>query len=270
MIKYSGDAKIYSKITKYICDGPIPQSWYQPFYFKPSSNLLVQNKEGSCGLFASIQAYIHLYTMCGTDLSNEILLLNAVLEIMNNIRPCFVICTKVDDKNKAIEWYATQDRNEAATYINDQKWLSEDNATILFMYSIAILVGPILLENYAMHEPFILDDGNTNVTFVMLILSGEILDSFMDGYNTESGMLIKGTNKRQNIGLLSQNQKIQAVGNNFKNPINKIWVAFNDVHFTTIVKTPSGTFLHFDQLSHLSYFTPISQGNPFYQQLIGL
>ena len=49
---------VYSKIMGYIVDGPVPQAWKQPFYFKEGSSSLVQRLSGPCGLFAVLQAHI--------------------------------------------------------------------------------------------------------------------------------------------------------------------------------------------------------------------
>ncbi|KAH0787324.1 HLH domain-containing protein [Histomonas meleagridis] len=268
MRRFVAEGKIFDRISKSVCEGPIPEDWVQPFFFKASSNLLYQNRSGPCGLFAAVQSYIHIYTKNRTDIENSVLLLNAILEIMDNIRHAYVICTNVDHANHRVEWYATNDRSMAAEYINTNKWLSESNATILFIYSIAILVGPVWLNHFSMGEPFITNDGNTNLTFVLLLISGEILDSYNDGFETDSGMVIKGATKPQRVGFVSNNQEMQAVGNFFKNPTEGIWIAFNGVHFTTIVKMSSGVFLQVDSLSHYSYFNPVVSTNVYYSQLV--
>lgn len=268
MKSFSVSDPVYSKVMKFVCNGSIPDKWVQPFVFKPKSTCLWQYKDGPCGLFAAIQAYINLLIKKNSKIPSQKLLVDAILMIQQQIRPCFVFCTNFDPQAKRIEWVSTQSQSEAEKFLITSDFLSRENATILFTISIAILVGPIWLNSYAIPDTFITEDGQTNMTFVLLMISGEILDSYHDGNSVMGGIVIKGALVPQRIGLLSINdtEGFQKRGMRFGSPTERIWIAYYGGHFTTIMATATA-ILEFDPLSRRVMFTTVTEKHIFYKAL---
>ena len=73
---------VFSKIMGYIVDGPVPQSWKQPFFFKEGSSSLIQRLSGPCGLFACLQAHIIKKQSEFPNFTPHQLLWESMIEIM--------------------------------------------------------------------------------------------------------------------------------------------------------------------------------------------
>ena len=265
---FAVDGKVYGTIMKFVCNGPIPKSWCQPFVFKSGSVCLLQYAGGPCGLLAAVQAHINLILRSKSGLSNKELLCEAVLNIMELIRPCFVFCSDFDPAAKRIEWTATQNRDDALQYLKTSGMLSKDNAAILLTISLTILVGPIWLKSYGICDSFITEDGQTNMTLVLLMITGDVLDSYHDGNTVMGGIVFKGALTPRQIGILSVDnfQGCQKSGMLFKKPTARIWVAYYGGHFNTIVATDQAIY-EFDALAHQTLFTVVTEKHIFWNDL---
>ena len=256
---------LYSRILETVVEGcKAPAKWCQPIYFKSQSLCLKQEKGGPCGLFAALQAYILYRINESPDLNSTQILIESILDMMETVRPCYIFITSINHKNRIFKYVATNDRNEAKDYLRVSKWYSLHDAAFLLIASIAMLLGPVWFRQYAMHDPFILEDDNTNITFVLLCLSGEALDNFHDGTAIAGGLVIKGALKKQKFGILSNNSqnRFQKVGTFFKNPENPIWVLYYGMHFTALTLV-NDTFLEFDPLSS-DLWKIVDVDHPFY------
>lgn len=269
MKAYRVSDPFYSSILKYVCTGPIPANWSQPFTFKPHSYALYQRGDGPCGLLSSIQANICISVHDFPNAKPESLLVNAILDIMYKIRKCFVICTNIDENSKTIEWFSSQDKKTASEFIIKKKWYLEQNATVLFTTSIVILLGPVWLNSYCFSDPFILE-GQTNLTFVLLLLTGDVIDSFHDGDIITNGVVFKGALTEQPVGFvsISESEEYQSVGLRFSNPTKNIWLGYYGGHFTTIVKLSDELFIEFDGLNQSSIFNVVNHKHIFYSKLM--
>ena len=256
---------LYTRILDNVVEGckPPPQ-WRQPLYFKAQSLCLKQNSGGPCGLFAALQAYILYRIDMSPDLNSTQILIESILDMVETIRPCYLFITSINHKERILKYVATNDRNEARDYLRVSKWYSLNDAAFLLIASIAMLLGPVWFRQYAIHDRFILEDNNTNITFVLLCLSGEAIDNFHDGTAIAGGLVIKGALKKQKFGILSNNSqnKYQKVGSFFRNPENPIWVLYYGMHFT-VLTLENNIFLEFDPLSH-DLWKIVDKGHPFY------
>ncbi|OHT05600.1 hypothetical protein TRFO_26609 [Tritrichomonas foetus] len=261
---------VFSKIAKHVCKGPVPSKWIQPFTFKTHSYSLFQKEDGPCGLLASLQAYICISLRVNPNVSPDDLLIEAILDIMYKIRRNFVLASKIDLENHYIEFYSTQNRKTAHDFLKNSKWYLSENASLLFVYSIVILLGPVWLDSYAFSDLFIIN-GQTSLNFVLLLLTGDVLDSFHDGNIITNGVVFKGALSEQEIGFvsISDSQAYQNIGNYFSHPLQSVWIGYYGGHFTTIVKTDNNMFLEFDSLQHNTFFNDVSESHIFYQQLTG-
>lgn len=259
---------ISSSIKNYICTNTIPKEWEQPFTFKSNSYALYQRDGGPCGLISSLQSYICLSLQKNPNSSPEILLINAILDIMYKIRKSYVICVNIDDQNKYVDWFGSTDRQYVFDYLYNTKWYLQTNATILFTFSIVILLGPVWLNTYSFPDTFI-SNGQTNLTFVLLLLTGDVLDSFHDGNILADGLVLKGATKEQPVGFvsISESDEYQNVGKYFSNPTKNIWLGYYGGHFTTILKTNDNLFIEFDGLNHSNIMTFMNSNHIFYSRL---
>lgn len=262
------EGDVFTKLTNFICFNTIPDSWKQPFIFIGDTYALRQLKGGPCGLIASVQAHMLLLLRQCPDLDKEELLIEALLNILYLIRPCFVICTEIDFDNRMVKYFATNERALAKKFIISNRWYDNPEATLLYTYSIAILTGPVLLRHFALPETFITEDGQTNITFVILMITGQLLDSYHDGNAIMGGIVIKGSESPQQIGIVSISETLnfQNSGEYFKKPVEKIWVAYYGGHFTAIVKD-NDQFYEFDSLAASSYFTLVTPKHVFYEKI---
>lgn len=254
---------VYEKMMSYVVDGPVPQSWKQPFYFKQGSSSLVQKLSGPCGLFAALQAHIIKKSGECPQLTPHQLLWESMLEIMKKVRGTYVFCTLVDSVNHRIAWKATTDLRTAQYFLANSRWTDDPQATLLFVLSITILVGPVWLRYFSIPDHIIDETGYTNITFVLLLLTGEILDSYIDNYGSIGGMASKGTTVQPDIGLLSNAEctVYQKIGNFFTHPKLNIWVAYYGAHFTVMISNQQGNF-EFDSLSKYPW-VPFTPRHPF-------
>lgn len=258
---------VYSKIMGFVIDGKVPESWRQPFYFKPNSNSLVQNKSGPCGLFAALQAHIiKKQTEC-PGYTNQQLLWESMLEIMRKVRGTYLFCTYIDQQSHRIAWKATVDLRTAQTFLGQSRWTDDPQATLLFVVSIVILVGPVWLRYFSIPDHVIDEAGYTNLTFVLLLITGEVLDSYIDNNGSVGGMASKGTTVQPEFGLLSNAECVQyqKIGHFFTHPHQNIWVAYYGAHFTVMIAGPSG-FFEFDSLSKYPW-VPFTPKHPFTELL---
>jgi hypothetical protein len=268
MRQFSCEGQVYSKILGYVCEGAIPEAWNQPFIFKERTNCLRQLQGGPCGVLAAVQAHILVLLRRCPQLRNDQLLEESLLTIMSLIRPCFVFCTALDAKSHKLTWCGTQDRGIARQWLEQTKWTAEPMAVILFTVSIVVLVGPSWLQHFAIPDTFITENGQTNLTCVLLLLTGQIMDSYHDGNLIVGGMVIKGAVGPVPIGLLSVSvyQNLQKSGDVLRRPTERIWIAYWGGHFTTIIAMPKGLY-EMDQLMPSAAFLPLDSSHTFWDQL---
>ena len=254
---------IYSKIMGYIVDGAVPQSWKQPFYFKEGSSSLVQKLSGPCGLFAALQAHIINNHSIYPNYTPHQLLWESMIEIMTKIRGTYVFCTYVDPASKRIAWKSTSDKRQAQAFLGSSRWTDDPQATFLFVVSITILVGPVWLRYFSIPDHIIDETGYTNLTFVLLLITGEVLDSYIDNNGSVGGMASKGTTVQPDFGLLSNAEctDYQKIGHFFTRPKKNIWIAYYGAHFTVMISTQSGNY-EFDSLSKYKW-VPFTPKHPF-------
>ena len=260
----------YKKTMGFITDKPIKPPWKQPFEFKGSSICLFQRSGGPCGLFAVVQSYIHYINMYNQNLTANQLLIEAILAIQSRISSYYAF-PLLDDQNMTISYSLTDNIDTARSFLSSGDWLHNQNAIINFLISIVILTGYERLQSYAIPDTFITEDGQTNLTFVLLALSGSILDSYHDNNCDVGGMILKGATQQQTIGVISlgSSDMYQPLGNNFLKPKTGIWVAYYGGHFTSIVATDCG-FFEFDSLSRNLFFQLVEQKHAFYNKLNSL
>jgi hypothetical protein len=67
MESFTATANVYSKILSFVCNGPIPSSWHQPFLFKECTNCLRQFQDGPCGAIAFVQAQMLILLKSHSD-----------------------------------------------------------------------------------------------------------------------------------------------------------------------------------------------------------
>lgn len=254
---------VYSKIMGYVCGGPIPKSWKQPFYFKPNSPSLVQKESGPCGLFAVLQAYIIKKASQNPQYTPQQLLWESIIEIESKIRGTYLFCTYIDPQSKTISWKATSDLRQAQYFLGSSRWTDDPQATLLLTVSLAILVGPVWLRYFSIPDHFIDETGYTNLTFVLLMITGEILDSYIDDNGFVGGMASKGAKETPEFGLLSNAECTiyQKIGKRFTYPKQNIWIAYYGAHFTVMIAGNGGNF-EYDSLSKYPW-VPFTPKHPF-------
>ena len=267
MQQFSLSEPYFSKIASYVCSDPIPKNWEQPFAFKGKSYSLDQFYEGSCGLFSSLQALICLKLKYNSNVPNEQLLIETLLDVMESIRKCYVFVTNVDFNAKQVSWCSTDNRQIAQSYIFNSKWHKNPRATLFFVYSLVILLGPVWLETYAFPDAFIVQN-QTSLNLVNLILTGKIIDSFHDDIQVVCGVPLKGVSTPQKIGFISisESDQYQSIGKKFSNPTENIWIGYYGGHFTTFVKLPNQIVIEFDPINHKEYFHPLQANHAFYDK----
>jgi len=257
----------FKKVVGYICGESAPKSWKQPFLFKENTSYLYQLQSGPCGLFAVMQAYIVKISGKNPNFFPKACLWEAIIEIMQKIRGAYVFCTGIDFERKIITWKSTSDKYIAQTFLGNSGWTDDPNATLNFVASIVILLGPSFLKFYSIPDHFIAEDGYTNMTFVLLLITGEVVDSFIDGNQSIGGMTSKGLLNNPEFGLIATSdvQVYQKVGKLFAQPREKIFIAYYGSHFNTLVKGSNG-FFELDSLSKRLWM-PLSPKHAFYSQL---
>jgi hypothetical protein len=187
---------------------------------------------------------------------------------MELIRPCYLFCLDFDFNSRTLSWCATQNRSLVLDFLQNSSWLSLENAIVLFTISLVLLVGPNWLNYFSIPDSFITENGQTNLTCVLLMISGEILDSFHDGNLIMGGILIKGAIKPVKIGLLSISvfENLQGLGNILLHATEKIWLSYWGGHFTIIFKIDE-MFYEMDPLLHSAQFTKVGEEYAFWDQL---
>ena len=105
--------------------------------------------------------------------------------------------------------------------------------------------------------------GYTNLTFVLLLITGEFLDSYIDNNGSVGGMASKGTTVQPDFGLLSNAEctDYQKIGHFFTRPKKNIWIAYYGAHFTVMISTQSGNY-ELDSLSKYKW-VPFTPKHPF-------
>jgi hypothetical protein len=268
MRPFSCGDPVYSKILGYVCDGPIPSTWIQPFVFKEETNCVRQFQGGPCGVLAAVQAHILVILRQRPDLTNTQLLAESLLNILHLIRPCYLFCTELDPSTRKLSWCATQDRATASRFLEETKWASLPNAVILFTISLVVLLGPTWMKHFSIPDTFITENGQTNLTCVLLMLTGQVMDSYHDGNLIVGGIVIKGALPPMRFGLLSVSvyQNLQKSGEALRRPTERIWVAYWGGHFTTIIAMQKGLY-EMDQLLPSAAFVPLDPSHAFWDQL---
>ena len=268
MEQFTLNGPSFDKIFSHLTYKSIPKSWEQPFLFKGLSNSLQQEMDGPCGLMASIQSRMLILSSQNPNMSPKHQLIEALLDIQFKIRKTFIFCINFDTFNKNAVFKGTSDRRVAGSFLWDSNWHQSPNAILLFVISIIVLLGPTWFSIYALQDTFITEDGKTNLTLLLLLLTGQPLDSFQDGNKVMGGILIKGITSYPEIGFLSiaEGEDIQKPGNFLKRPQYPIWIAYYGGHFTVIQYARNGLF-EYNALDKTQLWVPLSSKNPFYDKI---
>lgn len=268
MQKFSLNGPSFEKLKSFVISGSIPKQWKYPFVFKGMTNSLLQYSDGPCGLMASVQAHMLLVNMAHPNFSPKQQLIEAILNIEQKVRNSYIFCLNFNEQAHSATFVATADRNEAGAFIWKTNWFSDPQALFLFVVSLTALVGPVWLSTYSISDTFITEDHQTNLTFVLLLLTGETLDSFQDNNKVMGGMLIKGMLRKPEIGFLSiaKGEEVQNSGEIWKKPIYPIWVAFYGKHFTVLMQAQNGIF-EYNALDKPHICTLLTPSHPFYSKI---
>jgi hypothetical protein len=133
-----------------------------------------------------------------------------------------------------------------------------------FAVSLATLAGPIWLSYFAIPGAFITENGQTSLPFVLLPISGRILDSYHDGNTLMGGIVVKGAAHPVRIGVvsISEFQTYQRLERTFTAPTERIWLGCYGGHFTTIVRMRED-FYELDQLFAGAAFRRLTPNHVF-------
>jgi hypothetical protein len=219
-------------------------------------------------VLAAVQAHILVILRQHPELTNMQLLTESLLAILHLIRPCYLFCTAFDPSARTLSWCATQDRAAARRFAEETQWAALPNAVLLFTISLVVLLGPAWMKHFSIPDAFITENGQTNLTCVLLMLTGQVLDSYHDGNLIVGGIVMKGAVPPMRLGLLSVSvyQNLQKSGEALRRPTEKIWVAYWGGHFTTIIALQKGLY-EMDQLVPSAAFVPLDSSHAFWDQL---
>lgn len=217
----------------------IPKTWVQPLVFYKDTIRLYQRINGPCGVLAVLQSYIILNHKFDPYLGVNELLALSIINIMDKLNPgIYSICTELDDEENMARFYSTNDREAFKKFLLKSNFFTLDNSLFYLTLSFAYNAGPQKLSSYAIHESFIDYAGNTDLHFVLLLLTGKPLDDVSDGFRICGGSLRSGVCEQAMIGLIQLHENkydIVATGRNITYPFYKIWVMFNGSHFYAMV-----------------------------------
>lgn len=268
----------YSRNGKYFFVD-IPENWNQTLSNKSNSYKLVQNRPGPCGLFAILNAYM-VNNFKFHRSSAEDTLHGAILDIMLKLRQTYAFCTDFklgrNNDTKASDsemtFFVTKDRGEAQSFLMEYEYCFHKSATFLLMVSFVFLAGPQLLNTFAFPEPFITQDYNTDIRFVLLLITGKAVDVPIDDFMIVGGILHTGVTEPQEIGFLKTDDSsdLEKVGQHLRHPEYKTWVIFTGGHFYVISKEQN-TFYQYDSLDRRSdVYQVLRSTHPLYEELQSL
>ena len=226
-------------------------SWNGPLEFIPNTIRLKQNCGGPCGLYAVLQAYILKAKLEETSpLSPHELLITAVLDIMDKLRPQhYVFCQLYDTYEKRLVMYGVDEREAAAKYLDQSGLLYTDIALKLLMISFCYVVGPAILSTHLTRERFVgTDDQHTSLQFVYLMITGRLIDEPNDGYQCLNGLISTGCEDQQDIGFIRAHPTADdvKVGRNLGCPKKDIWVVHTGNHFYAVIRDQNNQIRKYD------------------------
>lgn len=225
----------FDRVMKFAGRG-LGDNWVTPFDFFGDTLRLYQPKAGPCGLFAVLQAHIVSIHHSSPTLSNKDLLVEAVLRTMEKLRTSYTFCQLLDVENKHLVFLATQERSAAEQYLKESGLLQTEIAAKLIAVSLIYLAGPALLSSAAFCDPAVHEDQNTQMHFVLLLLTGFMADTCRDTSVVKNNMLLLGVHTKQDIGLLYMDtgNSMGEVGEHLMTASESIWVVYSGGHFFTI------------------------------------
>eukprot|EP01116_Phalansterium_solitarium_P013108 TRINITY_DN3005_c0_g1_i3.p1 TRINITY_DN3005_c0_g1~~TRINITY_DN3005_c0_g1_i3.p1 ORF type:complete len:526 (+),score=159.39 TRINITY_DN3005_c0_g1_i3:173-1579(+) len=244
-----------------------PEEWQQGFFFNVDDEILryglVQLKGGSCGIIASVQAYVLKELLFGSHKTADLnslmnpdssrrsgALIAALTEILWQAGhgSATVLLSQVQggslkQRFRPAEMMVNTFQSQEAlhkfltTYI-EQFSLPHGNGILQFLYSLCLTHGinNIIEEMDDAKNTLVGRHGYCTQEMVNLILIGRSVSNVFDGDKDVDGLVLKGVHKRGPVGFLSlfEKYKMCEVGARFKDPVHPIWVMCNESHFTVI------------------------------------
>ncbi|OHT03484.1 hypothetical protein TRFO_29151 [Tritrichomonas foetus] len=244
MRHFRAEGKTATEIFSYVLpvsnkNFTIPQGWLQGLDFFPHSYRLKQKHAGPCGLFAILQAYILIAKKNIPGVSKMEALRYAVLEIMEKLRAIYAITNEFDVDKNFIDFYITEEREEAENYLAKNFEFDSKLAIIRLMLAFTFIIGPKMLNSYAFKESFITADGNTDIHFVLHVLTGTAIDTMNKKFTIGGGVLLSGIRGKiltQDVGLIScSNYNASSISDRLLVPYQYTWVVFYGGHFTSLM-----------------------------------
>jgi len=226
----------YSKAMRFVFDidrGNINnlRSWQYPIDFVPRTSRLFQPENGPCGLFAVLQAHVIL---ARRHQSTRESLVTAVLDIMEKFRSqAFAFCQLWDHQSEHLIFFGFESREAAASFLRRTSYLQSRIACLLLAISYVFVAGPALLSTIAAPEPAIARDGHTSLEFVLLLITGTMVDSQVGEYRVVGSTMRTGVVRQQDIGFLDGTNQTRS-GEALASPTKRIWVLFTGSHFSVV------------------------------------
>lgn len=262
----------FSKLMSFVSPTKIPDQWRKPIHFVGDTLRLYQYDDGPCGFLAVLQAHILINHHKNPKMQKDELLIQAILDVMKKIRNIYAFCQCFDSENKELMFYVTKSEFEAKEYLKSSEMLQDDISTLLLLVSITYISGPSLLNSFAFKEPFISNNGQTSIQFVLLLLTGMAVDSLNDCHSVQGGIFFSGVLTEQEIGfiIVDEIEAYSKVGFPFLAPKEKIWIVYYGGHFTTITYT-NKQFREYNNIDQtLNEFTVCTNKHVLYGSLTSL
>jgi len=234
---------------------------------------LVQFQGGSCGVLASVQAYLLKNLLFGEEgiehtaekakelLSNETAIKQALIQALTDTlwqagssMECIVVLPESNDAifargkkyrcdgiTECISIYTFRQKDEVKQFLTNHIapfCQPRGHGVVLFLYSILLSRGidRVRQDMDLEGNTLIGSHGYCTQDMVNLALTGVACSNVFDGEKDFDGMLLKGIKQRSQIGFLSlfEHYDHMLVGENYKNPRVPIWVVCSESHYTTL------------------------------------
>ena len=225
-----------------------------------------QNESGPCGLFAVLQAHVLRAKEKNSNYANEVLLIEAASNLMETLHKAYVFCLQQIEEEKMLVLYHTTNRDVAERFVQENGFFELPNAMILLEISLTYLAGPGLLNAFATPSPLISEDGMTDLQFVVLLLTGRVVDTYGESPKVASGMILGAVGEKQDIGfLVADEAELQDhVGLCFTNPLSNVWVAHSGNHFY-VLRYADPDIQIFDNMDKQDHeWRPMKPAHPLY------
>lgn len=227
----------FDKVMSFVYDsGKFTNGWDGPLRFIGNTIRLDQKCAGPCGLYAVLQAYILKKRRAFPQMSQEELLIHAVVDVMERCRSLYTFCQLFAEQEKRILMIGTSEKEAAIQYLKESGLLYTKIALKLLMISYAFSIGPAKLSCFVTREPFVFH-GDTSLQFVYLALTGQVVDEAGDQYVISGDLIAAGCTEKQDIGVILEadgNGNVVPVGRNLGSPRENIWVVHSGGHFWAV------------------------------------